>query len=48
MTQQLYLVADSLGIGARYAETMDVNFVRKTLNIPADEEPICIFALGKR
>jgi hypothetical protein len=48
MTEQLYLVADSLGIGARYAETMDVNFVRQTLNIPADEEPICIFALGKR
>ncbi|MDR3221944.1 MAG: nitroreductase family protein [Candidatus Accumulibacter sp.] len=48
MTQQLYLVADSLGIGARYAETMDVNFVRQTLNIPADEEPICVFALGKR
>ncbi|MDR2450316.1 MAG: nitroreductase family protein [Candidatus Accumulibacter sp.] len=48
MTQQLYLVSDSLGIGARYAETMDVNFVRQTLNIPSDEEPICIFALGKR
>jgi nitroreductase len=48
MTQQLYLVSDSLGIGARYAETMDVNLVRQTLDIPADEEPICIFALGKR
>ncbi|GHU38715.1 hypothetical protein AGMMS50256_38190 [Betaproteobacteria bacterium] len=48
MTQQLYLVSDSLDIGARYAETMDVDFVRKTLSIPADEEPICIFALGKR
>jgi hypothetical protein len=48
MTQQLYLVSDSLGIGARYAETMDVDFVRQTLNIPSDEEPICIFALGKR
>jgi nitroreductase len=48
MTQQLYLVSDSLGIGARYAETMDVGFVRRTLNIPTDEEPICIFALGKR
>ncbi|GHU07431.1 hypothetical protein FACS1894158_15690 [Betaproteobacteria bacterium] len=48
MTQQLYLVSDSLNIGARYAETMDVDFVRKTLSIPADEEPICIFALGKR
>jgi nitroreductase len=48
MTQQLYLVSDSLGIGVRYAETMDVKFVRETLGIPADEEPICIFALGKR
>ena len=48
MTQQLYLVSDSLGIGARYAETMNVDFVRQTLGIPADEEPICIFALGKR
>jgi nitroreductase len=48
MTQQVYLVSDSLGIGARYAETMDVKFVRETLRIPADEEPICIFALGKR
>jgi hypothetical protein len=48
MTQQLYLVSDSLDIGVRYAETMDVDFVRKTLSIPADEEPICIFALGKR
>ncbi|MDR0441240.1 MAG: nitroreductase family protein [Candidatus Accumulibacter sp.] len=48
MTQQVYLAADSLGIGARYAETMDTRLVRETLNIPADEEPICIFALGKR
>ncbi|MDR1935712.1 MAG: nitroreductase family protein [Candidatus Accumulibacter sp.] len=48
MTQQLYLVSDTLEIGARYAETMDVNFVRKTLDIAADEEPICVFALGKR
>ncbi|GHU30633.1 hypothetical protein AGMMS50256_17850 [Betaproteobacteria bacterium] len=48
MTQQLYLVSDSLDIGARYAETMDVGFIRKILNIPSDEEPICIFALGKR
>jgi hypothetical protein len=48
MTQQIYLVSDSLDIGARYAETMDVNFVRQTLNIPSDEEPICVFALGKR
>ncbi|MDR2613923.1 MAG: nitroreductase family protein [Candidatus Accumulibacter sp.] len=48
MTQQLYLASDSLEIGARYAETMDVDFVRKTLNIPASEEPICVFALGKR
>jgi hypothetical protein len=48
MTEQLYLVADSLEIGARYAETMEVNFVRQTLNIPANEEAVCIFALGKR
>jgi nitroreductase len=48
MTQQVYLVSDSLGIGARYLETMDTQFVRETLNIPADEEPVCIFTLGKR
>jgi nitroreductase len=48
MTEHLYLVADSLGIGARYAETMDTNLIRQTLDIPADEEPICVFALGKR
>jgi nitroreductase len=48
MTQQVYLVSDSLGIGARYAESMDAKLIRETLNISADEEPICIFALGKR
>ncbi|MDR3300478.1 MAG: nitroreductase family protein [Candidatus Accumulibacter sp.] len=48
MTEQLYLVADSLRIGARYAETMETNYVRQTLNIATDEEPVCIFALGKR
>ncbi|MDR0577719.1 MAG: nitroreductase family protein [Candidatus Accumulibacter sp.] len=48
MTEHVYLVSDSLGIGARYAETMDVNLVRQTLNVPDDEEPICVFAIGKR
>ncbi|MDR2392345.1 MAG: nitroreductase family protein [Planctomycetota bacterium] len=48
MTQQIYLAADSLGIGARYVEGMDVGLLRSALSIPDDEEPICIMPLGKR
>lgn len=48
MTQQIYLAADSLGIGARYVEGMDAPLLRSLLSIPEDEEPICIMPLGKR
>ncbi|MDR1534917.1 MAG: nitroreductase family protein [Planctomycetota bacterium] len=48
MTQQIYLAADSIGIGARYVESMDVDLLRKSLAIPADEEPICVMPIGKR
>ena len=48
MTQQLYLVADALGIGARYLQSLNADFVRKISALPEDEEIICIFPLGKR
>jgi nitroreductase len=48
MTQDIYLAADALGIGARYAETMDQPFLREILTIPSGEAPLAILALGKR
>ncbi|MDR3077383.1 MAG: nitroreductase family protein, partial [Planctomycetota bacterium] len=48
MTQQIYLAADSLGIGCRYIESMDRELARRILSLPADEEPVCLFPLGKR
>jgi nitroreductase len=48
MTQQVYLVADALGIGARYLQSLDADFIRKAVNQPADEETICILPIGKR
>lgn len=48
MTQNAYLAADSLGIGARYIGIMDVDFLRSALSIPAGEKPVCLLPLGKR
>ena len=47
MTQNLYLAAEALNIGGRYAAMMDADFVKKTLDIPAGEKAVCIFPLGK-
>ena len=47
MTQSVYLAAGSLGIGVRYAATMDQDFVKKTLKLAANEKPVCIVPIGK-
>ncbi|MDR1368199.1 MAG: nitroreductase family protein [Candidatus Accumulibacter sp.] len=48
MTQQVYLAADALGIGARYLQSLDADFIRKATNQPDDEETISILPIGKR
>ena len=47
MTQNVYLAADSLGIGVRFVAMMDMTLIRKTLPIPDDEKPVCIFPMAK-
>lgn len=48
MTQDAYLAADALGIGVRYAASMDEAVVRKALAIPSGERPICLMPMGKK
>jgi hypothetical protein len=48
MTQDVYLAAGSLGIGARYMASMKEDPVRDALKLDATDTPICIMPLGKK
>jgi len=48
MTQNIYLAADSLGIGARYMVTFNADKIKSLFNLKAGETPLCISPLGKR
>lgn len=48
MTQDVYLAADALGIGGRYAMTMNADLLRKTLALPEADKLFCIMPIGKR
>lgn len=48
MTQNVYLAADSLGIGARYMASFNERAAREALKIDERDSLICIMPLGKR
>ena len=48
MTQNVYLAAQSLNIGARFMATMNQDFVRKELKLAAEDVPVNIMPLGKK
>jgi nitroreductase len=47
MTQNVYLAAASLNLGARYIHGMDVPAIKKGLELAEGEEPICLMLIGK-
>ena len=48
MTQNVYLAAESMGIGARYMASMKEEVAREALKLDPSDTPICIMPLGKR
>jgi nitroreductase len=48
MSQNVYLAADSLGIGARYMISMKADAVKRELKLSGEDIPLCIIPLGKR
>jgi len=48
MTQNVYLAAQSLNIGARFMATMNQDFVRKELKLAGEDVPVNIMPLGKK
>jgi len=48
MTENVYLAADSLNISVRYMATLNEDFVRSKLGLPADDTPVCIMPMGRR
>jgi len=48
MTEHVYLAADSLNIGVRYMATLNTDFVRAKLGLPAADTPVCILPMGRR
>jgi len=48
MTQNVYLAAEALNIGARYMASMKTDAVRGHLKLSEADTPICILPVGKR
>ncbi|MDR1708797.1 MAG: nitroreductase family protein [Candidatus Accumulibacter sp.] len=47
MTQNVYLAAAALGIGARYVHTLNADEIRRALKLPPGDVPIALMLLGK-
>jgi SagB-type dehydrogenase family enzyme len=47
MTQDAYLAAAAMNLGARYIHAMKEDAIKEALSIAEDNRPICIFPLGK-
>ncbi|MDR1045907.1 MAG: nitroreductase family protein [Candidatus Adiutrix sp.] len=47
MTQDIYLAAASLRLGARYIHSIDREAIKSALKLPEGDEPICLMLLGK-
>ena len=48
MTQNVYLASESQGVGARYVYSANRDDIEKILNLPDDDEILCIMPLGLR
>jgi nitroreductase len=48
MTQNVYLAAEALGIGARYMASLSTDVARAALKLGAKDIPACIMPVGKR
>lgn len=48
MTQDVYLAAEALGIGARYMASLSSDVARKSLKLGPKDIPVCIMPIGKR
>lgn len=46
--ENVYLQAEALGFGCCVAGAFDDGAVKKAMNLPASEEPVCILAAGKK
>jgi nitroreductase len=47
MTQDTYLAASALGLGARYIHSMKTDEIKRALRLPAEDFVICLMILGK-
>jgi hypothetical protein len=47
MTQDIYLAAAGLEIGARYIHSMNLEEIQRALSLPEEDDPICLMMLGK-
>ena len=47
MTQDVYLAAAALEIGARYIHSMNLEDIRRALSLPDEDYPLCLMLLGK-
>lgn len=48
MTQNVYLASGALGIGTRYVYSAQDDAIEKILNLPDDDEVLCIMPMGLR
>jgi nitroreductase len=48
MTQNVYLAAEALAIGARYMTSLSADVVRSALELGAKDVPACVMPIGKR
>ena len=48
MTQNVYLAAEALGIGARYMASLKADAVRSVCALESEDVPLCIMPIGKR
>lgn len=48
MTENVYLAAESLNIGVRYMATLNEDFLRAKLGLPAADTLVCIMPVGGR
>jgi hypothetical protein len=47
MTQDVYLAAGALGLGARYIHSMRVDNVREALSLPEEDYPVALMVLAR-
>lgn len=47
MTQDIYLAAASLGLGARYIHSMKMPAIREALSLEEDDFPVALMVLGR-